>query len=209
MVNNLQDFLKARMCNEENFEQVKRNTYKYTNCGAWITEEIVDGDSRCKSDLQKQYDDAIDDLSKIYNNLDSDIKKQVEKLDDEFFHGLHLGFMQWANDVRPNSFSKNQINLALGQLKKNEEKDIWPTETIGVTVGSIVEGVDWETTPVKLKYPFEIKEFWNALDEVEKETKEIWNDTHGCEDCNLEHPEYGTAMVNPDCKTCDGYGVVI
>ena len=39
MVNNLQDFLKARMCSEENFEQVKRNTYKYTDCGAWIEED--------------------------------------------------------------------------------------------------------------------------------------------------------------------------
>ena len=120
MVNNLQDFLKARMCSEENFEQVKRNTYKYTDCGAWIEED---------------------------------------------------------------------------------EK--------GITVGSIIEGVDWGVVPIKLNYPFQIKEFWNALDEVEKEAKEIWNDTHGCDDCDMEHPEYGTQMINPNCKTCEGEGVII
>jgi len=209
MVDNLKEFLKARLFNEETFAEVKRITYRSTDCGAWITEEIVDGDSRCKSDLQKQYDDAIDDLNKIYNNLDSDTKKQVEKLDEEFWRGLHLGFMQWANDVRPNSFSKSQINLALGRLKKGEEKDIWPTETIGVTVGSIVEGVDWGTTPHTLRYPFEIQDFWDALQAVEDEANEIWYDTHGCDDCGTKHPEWGTQMINSECKTCKGEGVII
>lgn len=37
-VHNLEDFLKARRCSEESFDQVKKNTFKYTNCGAWIGE---------------------------------------------------------------------------------------------------------------------------------------------------------------------------
>jgi hypothetical protein len=213
MVNNLKEFLKARLFNEETFAEVKRSTYRSTDCGAWITEEIVDGDSRRKSDLRKQYDDAIDDLNKIYNNLDSDTKKQVEKLDEEFWHaedcGRCLGFMQWANEVRPNSFSKNQINLALGQLKKGEAEDIWPTETVGVTVGSIVEGVDWGTDTHTLRYPFEIQDFWDALQAVEDEANEIWHDTHGCDDCGMEHPEWGTQMINLECKTCNGEGAII
>ena len=39
IVRHMEDFLAARMCSEESFNQVKRNTYKYTDCGAWIDED--------------------------------------------------------------------------------------------------------------------------------------------------------------------------
>ncbi len=119
-VNNLKDFLKARMCSEKTFAQVERNTFKYTDCGAWITQ--------------------------------------------------------------------------------NDE---------GITVGSIVEGVDWGTDTHTLRYPFEIQDFWDALQAVEDEANEIWHDTHGCDDCGMEHPEWGTQMINLECKTCQGEGVII
>jgi len=124
-VNNLDDFLKARLCSETTFDAVKRNTYKYTNCGAWIMEEIVDGD------------------------------------------------------------------------------------TVGITVGSIVEGVDWDVVPITLKYPFKIDSFWEAQQAVEDEADGIWKDTHGCDDCGILHPEYGTQVVNPKCKSCEGDGVIV
>ena len=208
-VNNLEGFLKARQYSETTFDAVKRNTYKYTDCGAWITEEIAESASRRESDSQKQYDSAIDDLNKIYDNLDPDTKKRVEELDYEFFDGNKLGFMQWANEVRPNSFSKSQISLALGHLKKSEVEDIWPTEGIGITVGSIVEGVDWDVVPITLKYPFKIDSFWESLQAVEDEADMMWQDTHGCDDCGILHSEYGTQMINPECKSCEGEGVII
>ena len=92
-VNNLKEFLEARGCGEVSVAQVKRSTYKYTSCGAWLE-----------------------------------------------------------------------------------------TDKEGVSVGSIVEGVDQGTETYQLNYPFEIKDFWNSLDAVEQEAKEIWNSTHGCED---------------------------
>ncbi len=119
-VNNLKDFLKARMCSEKTFAQVERNTFKYTDCGAWITQ--------------------------------------------------------------------------------NDE---------GITVGSIVEGVDWGTDTHTLRYPFEIQGFWDALQAVEDEANEIWHNTHGCDDCGMEHPEWGTQTINKECKTCQGEGVII
>tara|TARA_R110002020_G_scaffold434121_1_gene644277 strand:+ start:373 stop:738 length:366 start_codon:yes stop_codon:yes gene_type:complete len=79
----------------------------------------------------------------------------------------------------------------------------------GIEVGSIVEGVDEGTDTHALEYPFKISEFWDALQAVEDEALEIWNDTHGCEDCGMEHPEYGSQMINPDCKTCKGQGQII
>jgi len=48
MINNIQDFLKARKCGEKNWEQLERNMYKYADCGMWIhrlTEKTVGHES--------------------------------------------------------------------------------------------------------------------------------------------------------------------
>ena len=79
----------------------------------------------------------------------------------------------------------------------------------GIKVGSIVEGVDEGTETHKLNYPFQIEDFWDALKAVEEEAAQIWNDTHGCEDCG--EPEWGmyTRAINPDCQTCKGEGTIL
>ena len=49
----------------------------------------------------------------------------------------------------------------------------------GVLLGSIVEGVDGDGTEYfPLKFPFEMKTFWDTLEEVERQAKEIWDETH-------------------------------
>ena len=77
-----------------------------------------------------------------------------------------------------------------------------------VTVGSIVEGVDYGTEGHTLQFPFTLVEFNQALDEVEGEAKDIWNDTHGCDDCGIES-EFGGQAINPDCPTCKGEGIIM
>jgi|TARA_R110000824_G_scaffold2419_11_gene11309 hypothetical protein len=125
IVNNMKELLSLRGCGEKTFHDLKRSTYKYTSCGAWVDE--------------------------------------------------------------------------------NEQ---------GVTLGSIVEGVDEGTEIHSLAYPFTIEEFWAALQAVEDEASKIWEDTHGCEDCH-DHPqvdgwgnenEFGAWPINPECKTCEGGG---
>lgn len=93
-----------------------------------------------------------------------------------------------------------------------------------IRVGSIVEGVDDGTQVHELKWPFTKDEFWNAVDNVEKEARDIWNSTHGCESCaKLWHEEDiyineweqefegcdGMTPVHPQCKDCGGGGAVI
>ncbi len=127
-VNNLQDLLSQRKCGEETFAQLKRNTYKYTTCGAWIHES------------------------------------------------------DW-----------------------------------GIALGSRVEGVAENTETYTLNYPFTIDQFQDALQSVENEAEEIWNDTHGCENCHDEphvdewgnEREFGAWPINPECKTCKGEGTII
>ena len=41
MINNLDEFIDARGLGEKTFQDIERNTYKYTNCGAWIQEEVA------------------------------------------------------------------------------------------------------------------------------------------------------------------------
>ena len=77
-----------------------------------------------------------------------------------------------------------------------------------VTVGSIVEGVDYGTEGHTLQFPFTLVEFNQALDEGEGEAKDIWNDTHGCDDCGIES-EFGGQAINPDCSTCKGEGIIM
>lgn len=87
MINNLEEFMKARGFGETTFQDIERNTYKHTKCGAWITQ---------------------------------------------------------------------------------------PLQLDGITVGSIVEG-GADCTPKTIAYPFELNEFWNALENIEKQADEIWN----------------------------------
>jgi hypothetical protein len=151
MIRNLKDFMEARGFGEESFKDIERNTYKYTDCGAWI---------------QEKTEDRVDYES-----------PHIEEFNDAPTYKHHTG----------------------------------------LTVGSIVEGVDYDCTPVTLTYPFEMDEFWKALKAVEDQATEIWKDTHGCEDCwgelqSDEHGnvrEFGNWPINGTCKTCEGEGTII
>jgi len=77
----------------------------------------------------------------------------------------------------------------------------------GVAVGSIVEGCDHDTEVHELLYPFDKKDFWGKLEEVEQEVTSIWNNTHGCESCYPDNPE--STIVNPECSECEGLGTII
>lgn len=79
---------------------------------------------------------------------------------------------------------------------------------ITIKLGSIVEGCDFDCETQILQWPFGNKVFWDALDKIEMEASYIWDQTHGCDDCNSEG-EWGHSAVNPNCKTCKGKGVCI
>ena len=79
----------------------------------------------------------------------------------------------------------------------------------GLTLSSIVEGVDLCTETIEVCYPFGNNELWDAVEKVEAQAEAIWNATHGCEDCGEEDPETGYIAINEGCKTCHGEGVII
>ncbi len=87
----------------------------------------------------------------------------------------------------------------------------WITHTdISVRIGSNVDGVDQVTDVMVLFYPFEMEKFWEEWDKIENQAEEIWNKTHGCEDCGIVSEfDEGLHAINPECKTCKGEGIII
>lgn len=119
-VHNFEDLCKARELGETTFDDVRSNTYKYTECGASF--DLIDG---------------------------------------------------------------------------------------GVRLGTIVEGVDDYSIDRELIFPFTMDDFWGTLDSICQEASDCWDDTHGCEDCNVGEGELGYPCINKDCQTCEGAGTII
>ena len=150
MISNLKEFMEARGFGEESFKDIERNTYKYTDCGAWI----------------------------------------MERKEEREYASLFV-----EDAMNPRYYS----------------------HATGLTVGSIVEGVDYCCDPITLAYPFELDEFWKALQSVEDQADEIWNSTHGCDEC-WDEPQldewgnlrkFGAWPINKECKTCEGEGTIL
>ena len=78
-----------------------------------------------------------------------------------------------------------------------------------VRLGSIINGSDRLTKEQKLKYPFTALDFKHALDEVEREATDIWNDTHGCDKCGPVNEDTGYRAINKKCRSCKGQGVIL
>lgn len=100
---------------------------------------------------------------------------------------------------------------------------------VGIYVSSIVEGVEQTTGTYGVDIDDEsipetvAAEFWQAVDTVETESSEIWNETHGCETCakhwsetgdddefaDVHFDQGGNVPVWEDCPECGGSGTVI
>jgi hypothetical protein len=112
----------------------------------------------------------------------------------------------------------NPIRLVSRRIYKSTECGAWVAEmkegdaVRGITVGSIVEGVEQETTPIDLRFPFTKKAFWQAVQDTEEQAGEIWQATHGCRECaRHRHTKWqpGATAVWPGCPKCKGRGVAI
>ena len=86
-VNNLKEFLEARGCGEKDFSDVEKATYKYTTCGAWITQSsdgikigsIIEG---CDQGTLIYILDYPFEIDLFWDSLDK-VDKEAEKIWDE------------------------------------------------------------------------------------------------------------------------------
>lgn len=108
---------------------------------------------------------------------------------------------------------------ALNRLGTWDDLDNVGALVVGFTIGSIVEGVDYECETIEVKVdPLEddpqtiAYNLSEAIGTVCSQAQEIWNDTHGCDNCAILNggtTEEGYIAVHPDCPECGGCGVVI
>jgi len=71
------------------------------------------------------------------------------------------------------------------------------------------EGVDATFAPHTLFFPFTVGDMISAVAEAERESEEVWDETHGCGSCGPEDPETGYTPVNEYCIVCNGEGTVL
>ena len=70
-------------------------------------------------------------------------------------------------------------SIAKKAIYKGTDCGAWiKFEDDGITVGSIVEGSDAEITKPKLEFPFEARQFWDLLEEVNYEACEAWEEAN-------------------------------
>ncbi len=78
-----------------------------------------------------------------------------------------------------------------------------------VTVSGYCEGVEAECPSYALLYPFPAEEFDRACQSADQDGCDLWNETHGCDDCADEDPMTGYRPVNPQCPSCNGDGIIL
>lgn len=93
-------------------------------------------------------------------------------------------------------------------------------EADGIVLGSVVEGTQLVAAGRYLRFPFTMDQFWAVLGEVDAAATFVWNQTHGCPDCwngevtvnayewEAGPDDQGARLVDPDCPTCGGHGIV-
>jgi hypothetical protein len=85
-------------------------------------------------------------------------------------------------------------------------------EITAASIGGYVEGWDGELEPITLTRKrgglLGVDDYWKAVEVADIEAGDVWNETHGCEDCGTPG-EYGGNAINSACKTCGGQGVIL
>jgi len=78
-----------------------------------------------------------------------------------------------------------------------------------VHIGAYCEGFDGELDGQSLTFPFTLDEFRDVVSEVDRVGCEVWDATHGCEECpeSVEYPGYH--MISAGCEACKGEGVIL
>ena len=131
---------------------------------------------------------------------------EYEKVEDDGF-GVHASMQRrwlYCDDLR--------------ELGTWADLDTQGIPIMAISVSSIVEGVDSEVMPVEIKVDHDndtgetlLARFETAVKDVAQQADDIWDMTHGCDDCGPENDdEYaGYRAINPYCSTCKGEGIII
>lgn len=114
--------------------------------------------------------------------------------------------VQLAEHVGANEPTKESI---AHRLYKDTECGVCFSLTVaGVVVAGYCEGFVGDCQNYELNWPFDEDVFDNLVEKVDKEGCELWDATHGCEECGTDVGDSGYRPVNKTCKGCGGAGAV-
>lgn len=201
---------------EEKNAQLSRRVYKGTGCGAWAEIREKQEARLRRAVWEGAYQNFGGDWMLTGMRETNGAKAwtmDVPKDVGEFF----------AIDWMP---SDERIQFALNYLENEQlPKDttffvarctiLTPFRSRSVfdfVVGSIVEGVDQCAGPEYVRLPCKERDIREAIEQIEREVQDIWNETHGCEKCFggvYAANDSDINPVDPDCESCGGDGISI
>jgi hypothetical protein len=78
----------------------------------------------------------------------------------------------------------------------------------GVTLAGYCEGDVGDCPLHQLNWGFTTEQFDKAVEQADKDGCDLWNETHGCENCKTEEVD-GQKPIDPRCESCHGDGQII
>jgi len=217
-----------------------RRVYKSTGCGPTVgfllswTEYNDNGESGPGGTYDEEKIEWVycDDLATPGSYVRPKYVVHDAPLDSDYYYGQIIDEAEYAKT--PDSVQcvmAGGTGISLRQLPRTPYTltDEWmrgddPAVIVqGVSVSSIVEGIDSCTDTVVLEgTDFTVKTFWEAVEATNQQANEMWDATHGCEDCRkhwategITTDEWGDEMgwgstpVWDNCEACSGLGAVI
>lgn len=230
-IENYQDLALILGARDESEESISHRVYKDTSCGAWAKLEtdiptgkmkrqnwrviILKVGDRFRAATARQEQDGDWMPLPRWQNWQYWSKELTECVAwdaglDEKGYILDETIVEYLNGIEWGNFG-----LPKGQKYFEVSFDAYTGgyASLGVSFGSIVEGIDACTEVETVAFPCEEQDIWDALQRVEDEANYLWMETHGCPDCwggeeDVEG-EYGYRPVDGECPTCKGHGTII
>ena len=219
---NLNDLAKKLGCKPD-VKSISHHVYKNTNCGAWVTSfdagEVPDGHKTVtvKAHGQRSIGCYRWTLFTVNGRKVVD-KRTTDRIADYLQATQKNNQYRSPVSIRPYiDHPENGLSVRkVGQLKVILTFYLvlttYKNQKAGIEIGSIIEGTDHETDTYKLYFPFLPIDFYSTIQCVEREAKDIWDDTHGCPKCythEYAENDYGEIPINPECNACHGKGVIL
>jgi hypothetical protein len=182
-IRNLEQFCAAHDAGPE-WHSIERATYKYTDCGAWISHKP----RAERTERPERFEvEVVQSIGRV-------IPRQWRRLGKAWqpLAAAPEGIRQFC-EVDPDTRTLADLRAAVIDLHgadavryKSSMRDVYRCATTtaasrpveGITVGSIVEGSDADVGPVFLAYPFTMAQFWSALEDVNAEACALWDEAN-------------------------------
>ena len=191
---------------EVNNKRLSRRVYKDTSCGAWAQVEVKPDTKRCTETWSVRYA-KIDGRWTLVSYLTGGAVIELADVPTTVINYFWPTAMLEDNDELQgvlDRLSDHRSDFVETYTFDNIRRPTGGQE-ITLHIGSIVEGID-AATQDSVTLPTTKRELRLMVEDIERQAKELWDETHGCEACGEESPMTGFRPINPECKECYGEG---